>query len=42
MITQAHTLRAEISTLEAQLQHAALNQDAFSQIEIYKKLEIAK
>tara|TARA_R110000803_G_scaffold60042_1_gene119094 strand:- start:45 stop:194 length:150 start_codon:yes stop_codon:yes gene_type:complete len=42
MITQADTLRAEITTLEAQLQHAALHQDAFSQIEIYKKLEIAK
>ena len=42
MITQADTLKAEIRTLEAQLQHAALNRDAFSQIDIYKRLEIAK
>tara|TARA_R100000541_G_scaffold58999_1_gene71378 strand:+ start:922 stop:1071 length:150 start_codon:yes stop_codon:yes gene_type:complete len=42
MITQADTLRAEIKTLEAQLQHAALNRDAFSQIAIHKRLDIAK
>jgi len=42
MITQADTLKAEIRTLEAQLQHAELDRDAFSQIAIYKRLEIAK
>jgi|TARA_R100001369_G_scaffold48996_1_gene75525 hypothetical protein len=42
MITQADTLRKEIKLLETQLQHAALFQDAFSQIKLYKELEEKK
>lgn len=42
MITQKDTLKAEIRLLETQLQHAALFQDAFSQIQLYKELEVKK
>ena len=42
MITQKDTLKAEIKLLETQLQHAALFQDAFSQIQLYKELEVKK
>jgi len=42
MITQADTLRKEIKLLESQLQHAALFQDAFSQIKLLKELEEKK
>ena len=42
MITQADTLRKEIKLLETQLQHAALFQDEFSQIKLYKELEEKK
>ena len=42
MITQKDTIKAEIRLLETQLQHAALFKDAFSQIQIYKELEVKK
>ena len=42
MNTQADDLRLEIKTLEVQLQHAGLFQDAFSQIRLYKELEEKK
>tara|TARA_R110000851_G_scaffold21629_2_gene64804 strand:+ start:1588 stop:1743 length:156 start_codon:yes stop_codon:yes gene_type:complete len=42
MITQKDTVKAEIKLLETQLQHAALFQDAFSQIQLYKELEVKK
>jgi hypothetical protein len=42
METQRTTLSKEIKTLEEQLQVAVLNSDAFEQMAIYKRLEIAK
>mgnify|MGYP005620266803 FL=1 len=42
MITQIDTLNADIKLLEIQLQHAALHSDIFTQVELYKKLEIKK
>ena len=42
MVTQRTTLSREIKTLEQQLHHAVLNGDAFTQMAIYKRLEIAK
>ena len=42
MITQKDILQKEIKLLETQLQHAALFQDAFSQIKLYKELEEKK
>jgi len=42
METQRTTLIKEVKSLEQQLQVAVLNADAFEQIAIYKRLEIAK
>ena len=42
MVTQRTTLSKEIKSLEEQLQGAVLNADAFEQIAIYRRLEIAK
>lgn len=42
METQRTTLSKEIKSLEEQLQGAVLNADAFEQIAIYRRLEIAK
>jgi hypothetical protein len=42
METQRTKLKKEIETLEEQLQFAVINLDAFSQIDIYKRIEIAK
>ena len=42
MITQKDTMKAEIKLLETQLEHAALFQDAFTQIRLYKELEVKK
>ena len=42
MVTQRTTLSKEIKTLEQELHLAVLNQDAFTQMAIYKRLEIAK
>ena len=42
METQRTTLSKEVKSLEQQLQGAVLNADAFEQIAIYKRLEIAK
>ncbi len=42
MVTQRTTLSREIKTLEEQLYHAVLSGDAFTQMAIYKRLEIAK
>ena len=42
MVTQKDTIKAEIRLLETQLQHAALFKDAFSQIQLYKELEVKK
>lgn len=42
MVTQRTTLSKEIKSLEDQLNYAVINLDAFSQIDIYKRLEIAK
>jgi len=40
--TQLDEVRAEVRLLELQLQHAALFQDAFSQMDLYKKLQEKK
>jgi len=40
--TQKDTVKAEIRLLETQLKKAALFQDAFSQIQLYKELEEKK
>jgi hypothetical protein len=42
MVTQRTTLSKEIKTLEQELHLAVLNGDAFTQMAIYKRLEIAK
>ena len=42
MITQADTLRSEIRTLEIQLHHAVLYQDAFSQMNLKNQLDDTK
>tara|TARA_R110000764_G_scaffold1775_2_gene7790 strand:+ start:943 stop:1098 length:156 start_codon:yes stop_codon:yes gene_type:complete len=42
MITQKDLVIAEIKLLETQLQHAAMFQDAFSQIKLHKELEEKK
>ena len=42
METQRTTLSKEIKSLEEQLKGAVLNSDAFEQMAIYKRLEIAK
>jgi len=42
MKTQADTLRQEICNLEVNLAHAVLHGDAFSQLDLYKRLDIAK
>lgn len=42
MKTQADDLRSEIKTLEVQLYHAALYNDAFSQLQLYKELQEKK
>jgi hypothetical protein len=42
MRTQADDLRSEIKTLEVQLYHAALYNDAFSQRKLYKELQEKK
>ena len=40
--TQLDEVRAEVRLLELQLQHAALFGDAFSQMDLYKKLQEKK
>lgn len=40
--TQLDEVKAEVRLLELQLQHAALFQDAFSQMDLYKKLQEKK
>ena len=40
--TQLEVVRAEVRLLETQLRHAALFQDAFSQMDLYKKLQEKK
>ena len=42
MRTQADDLRSEIKTLEVQLYHAALYNDASSQRKLYKELQEKK
>jgi hypothetical protein len=42
MKTQADDLRSEIKTLEVQLHHASLYNDAFSQLQLYKELQEKK
>jgi len=42
MVTQRTKLSKEIKFLEEKLHHAVLNNDAFTQMAIYKRLEIAK
>ena len=42
METQDITLHKEIKVLEKALSHAVYNGDAFEQLDLFKKLEIAK
>ena len=42
MRTQKHDLKDEIKQLEKDLQFAVLNLDAFTQLSINKKLDVAK
>ena len=42
METQDITLRNEIKRLEKELSHAVYNGDAFEQLDLFKKLDIAK
>ena len=42
MRTQKHDLKHEIKQLEQDLQYAVLNLDAFTQLSINKRLDIAK
>tara|TARA_R110000803_G_scaffold154013_3_gene218833 strand:- start:410 stop:562 length:153 start_codon:yes stop_codon:yes gene_type:complete len=42
MKTQTDTLRKEIKDLKVHLQHAVLNLDAFTQMSIAKRLDIAE
>jgi hypothetical protein len=42
MVTQRTKLKKEIETLEEKLKFAVINLDAFEQIDIYKRIEIAK
>jgi hypothetical protein len=41
-MTQADNLRKEISSLKVELKHAVLNLDAFTQMAIAKRLDIAE
>jgi hypothetical protein len=40
--TQLDQVKSEIITLEIQLAHAAMYQDAFSQLQLYKELQERK
>ena len=42
MKTQKHDLKQEIKHLESQLRFAVINLDAFTQLSINKRLDIAK
>jgi hypothetical protein len=42
MITQREKLNADVIALQEALEHATRFQDAFVQVELFKKLEIAK
>jgi hypothetical protein len=42
MKTQKHDLKQEIKHLESQLRFAVINLDAFTQLSINKRLDVAK
>ena len=42
MRTQKHDLKQEIKNLESDLNFAVINQDAFTQLSINKRLDVAK